>query len=68
MGDPYVFTYNGQEFKLCCRGCAKDFDADRAKYVKQLEDAVKAAQKGKKSGGAAPTEQPAPMNHGGHLH
>jgi YHS domain-containing protein len=44
MGKPYVFTYDGQEVKLCCSGCKKDFDKDPAKYVKKIQDAV-AAQK-----------------------
>ena len=44
MGKPYVFTYQGQEVKLCCSGCKKDFDKDPAKYVKKIQDAA-AAQK-----------------------
>ena len=26
MGDPYVFTYEGREVKLCCKSCLKDFN------------------------------------------
>ncbi len=26
MGKPYVFIYKGQEVKLCCSGCKKDFE------------------------------------------
>lgn len=37
MGDPFVFTYKGQEIKLCCKPCKKDFDKDPAKYLKLLE-------------------------------
>jgi len=37
MGDPYVFTHEGQEIKLCCKGCLKDFKKDPAKYAKKLE-------------------------------
>ncbi len=33
MGKPYVFTYQGQEVKLCCKGCKKDFDKDPKKYL-----------------------------------
>jgi YHS domain-containing protein len=44
MGKPYVFTYQGQEVKLCCSGCKKDFDKDPAKYLKKIQDAA-AAQK-----------------------
>ena len=41
MGDPYVFTYKGQEIKLCCKGCLKDFNKDPKKFLKKLEDAGK---------------------------
>jgi len=44
MGKAYVFTYQGQEVKLCCSGCKKDFDKDPAKYLKKIRDAD-AAQK-----------------------
>jgi YHS domain-containing protein len=40
MGKPYVFTYQGQEVKLCCSGCKKDFDKDPAKYIKKIQDAA----------------------------
>jgi hypothetical protein len=36
MGDPYVFTRDGQEIKLCCESCKKDFDKAPAKYLKKL--------------------------------
>jgi YHS domain-containing protein len=39
MGKPYVFTYQGQEVKLCCSGCKKDFDKDPAKYIKKIREA-----------------------------
>ena len=39
MGKPYVFIYQGQEVKLCCSGCKKDFDKDPAKYLKKIRDA-----------------------------
>ena len=42
MGSPYVFVYQGQEVKLCCSGCKKDFDKDPAKYVKKIQDAAAA--------------------------
>ena len=41
MGDPYVFTYQGREVKLCCKGCLDDFKKDTAKYVKKLDAAEK---------------------------
>ena len=37
MGDPFVFTHEGQEIKLCCKPCQKDFKKDPAKYLKKLE-------------------------------
>ena len=39
MGKPYVFVYQGQEVKLCCSGCKKDFDKDPAKYLKKIREA-----------------------------
>lgn len=45
MGKPFVFTHEGQEFKLCCKSCQKDFKKDPAKYVKKLEAAEKKAKK-----------------------
>ena len=39
MGKPYVFTYKGQEIKLCCKDCLKKFNADPAKYMKTIADA-----------------------------
>ena len=41
MGDPYVFTYEGREVKLCCEGCLKDFKKDPAKYLKKMDAADK---------------------------
>jgi Archaeal TRASH domain len=41
MGEPYVFTHEGQEVKLCCKSCLKDFKKDSAKYLKKLEKADK---------------------------
>lgn len=38
MGKPVVFQYKGQEIKLCCKDCRKDFDKDPAKYLKKLEE------------------------------
>jgi YHS domain-containing protein len=39
MGKPCVFVYQGQEVKLCCSGCKKDFDKAPAKYLKKIRDA-----------------------------
>src|ERR1043166_5967800 len=45
MGEPYVFTHEGREIKLCCKSCLKDFKKDTAKYVKKIEDAEKKEKK-----------------------
>ena len=45
MGKPYVFVYQGQEVKLCCSGCKKDFDKDPAKYLKKIREADAPAKK-----------------------
>jgi hypothetical protein len=39
--EPYVFTHEGREIKLCCKSCLKDFNKDSAKYVKKIEAAEK---------------------------
>ncbi len=39
MGEPFVLVHEGQEFKLCCKSCKKDFDKDPAKFVKKLAEA-----------------------------
>lgn len=41
MGDPFVFTYEGQEVKLCCKSCQKDFKKDPAKFMKKIAKAEK---------------------------
>lgn len=41
MGAPYVFVYQGQEIKLCCKSCKKDFDKNPDKYVKLIRAADK---------------------------
>ena len=41
MGKPVVFVFEGQEVKLCCKGCKKDFDKDQAKYMKKIRAADK---------------------------
>lgn len=40
-GKPYVFTHEGQEIKLCCKDCLKDFKKEPAKYLKKIEEANK---------------------------
>jgi YHS domain-containing protein len=41
MGPPYVFVYQGQQVKLCCSGCKKDFDKNPDKYLKLIRAADK---------------------------
>ena len=41
MGKPLIFVYQGQQIKLCCGGCKKDFDKDPAKYIKKIREADK---------------------------
>src|SRR5687767_6795448 len=41
MGEPFVFTYQGRELKLCCKECKTDFDKTPAKYIKKVEEAEK---------------------------
>jgi hypothetical protein len=40
-GKPYVFTHEGQEIKMCCKSCLKDFKKEPAKYLKKIEEANK---------------------------
>lgn len=41
MGDPHVFVHEGQEVKLCCKSCMKDFNKDSAKIMKKIAKASK---------------------------
>ncbi len=45
MGDPFVTSYKGQEIKMCCKSCNKDFTKNPDKYLKKLADASKAKKK-----------------------
>ena len=40
---PYVFVEDGQEIKLCCKSCLKDFKKDKASLMKKLAKAEKKA-------------------------
>jgi hypothetical protein len=35
-GAPYVFVHEGQQIKLCCKGCLKDFRAEPGRYLQKL--------------------------------
>lgn len=34
--EPYTFVHEGQEIKLCCKGCLKDFNKEPEKYLAKL--------------------------------
>ncbi|HSI82608.1 MAG: hypothetical protein ACAI35_24150 [Candidatus Methylacidiphilales bacterium] len=38
MAKPVVFVYEGQEVKLCCKDCKKDFDKDPTAAMKKISD------------------------------
>ncbi|MCP5517311.1 MAG: TRASH domain-containing protein [Verrucomicrobiales bacterium] len=42
MGKPVGFVYQGQEVRLCCKGCRKDFDKDPKAFLKKLPTRPKA--------------------------
>jgi len=44
-GKPVVKEYDGREVQFCCNDCPKQFEADKATYIKKLDDAIVAAQK-----------------------
>jgi YHS domain-containing protein len=45
MGEPFIFAYKGQEMKLCCKNCKKDFDKDPEKFIKKMKAEEKKAAK-----------------------
>jgi YHS domain-containing protein len=45
MGTPFVFVYKGQQVKLCCPDCKKDFDKNPDKYMKLIRTADKKQKK-----------------------
>lgn len=59
MGDAIVIVREGQEIKLCCKGCIKDVDKDVPKTLQKIKDAVaKKAEDAKK--GETPKAPEAP--------
>jgi len=40
MGEAYRLTYKGQEIKLCCKGCEKDFQKEPEKYLQKIAAAA----------------------------
>lgn len=61
MGEPYVFTSQGREIKLCCKSCLKDFNKQPARFIKKLEAAEKA-------GTGTPQPDGPAHKHGQHQH
>ena len=41
MGEAFVFVFEGQEIKLCCKDCKKDFDKDPKKFMAKVTEANK---------------------------
>jgi hypothetical protein len=41
MGEPFKFDHEGQEIKLCCKGCEKDFLKEPAKFLAKIREAEK---------------------------
>ena len=37
--EPYTFTRNGQEVKLCCKDCLAEFNKDPQKYMAKINQA-----------------------------
>lgn len=35
-GNPYVFAWEGQQIKLCCEDCLKDFKNEPVKFLKKI--------------------------------
>ncbi len=45
MGAPFVFTYQGQEVKLCCSMCKAKFEKNPEKFIAAIRAADKADKK-----------------------
>lgn len=42
MGKPVVIIKDGQEVKLCCKNCIKDFNKEPEKFLKEIAEKSKA--------------------------
>ena len=42
---PHAFVVEGLEVKLCCKSCLKDFNKDKAGYLKKIEAEAKKQKK-----------------------
>jgi YHS domain-containing protein len=45
MGEPVAVEADGSQVLLCCKGCKKSFEADTAKFMKAVNEALAAEQK-----------------------
>ena len=41
MGEPYLYTHEGQKVYFCCDGCVDEFKKDPKKYLAKIEAARK---------------------------
>lgn len=41
MGEPVMYDHEGREIRFCCKGCAKAFRKDPAKYLTKIHEALK---------------------------
>jgi len=44
MGPAVPIEYKGKIYNLCCSGCVKEFNKNPEKYVKKVEEELKASQ------------------------
>lgn len=42
MGKPVIIIKDGQEVKLCCKNCIKDFNKEPEKFLKEIAEKAKA--------------------------
>ncbi len=38
--EPVTKVYEGREIRFCCSGCVKDFEKDKSKYLKKVDEAI----------------------------
>ncbi len=59
MGKPIVLVQDGQEVKLCCKGCIKKFNKDPAGYVAKInEEAAKHGAEPVAAPASVPADEP----------
>jgi YHS domain-containing protein len=40
MGKPVILVHEGREIRFCCKGCLPKFEAEPAKYLKEIDTAI----------------------------